>query len=148
MKLSVFTLGYEKRSLEEYIKILKEHNVKIVLDVREKAWSHKRDFCKTRFKDGLSKHKILYVHVPEAGNPKNIRIKSKSSEHCLELYGEYLSKTHNGLDIIKQAILDAKKEKKKVCLTCFERDPKMCHRSIIASRLKKRIKSLIVNHLQ
>jgi uncharacterized protein (DUF488 family) len=147
MNVTVFTLGYEKRSLPEFIRILEESNIRVVLDVREKAWSHKRDFCKTRFKDGLAKNKILYIHVPEAGNPKNIRIKSKSSEHCLELYEEYLSQTHNGLIIIKQAILDAKNEKKKVCLTCFERDPQMCHRSIIANRLKRRIKGSIVKHL-
>lgn len=146
MNVTVFTLGYEKRSLPEFIRILEESNIRVVLDVREKAWSHKRDFCKTRFKDGLAKNKILYIHVPEAGNPKNIRIKSKSSEHCLELYEEYLSQTHNGLTIIKQAILDAKNEKKKVCLICFERNPQMCHRSIITNRLKRRIKGLIVKH--
>jgi len=146
MNVTVFTLGYEKRSLLEFIRILEESNIRVVLDVREKAWSHKRDFCKTRFKDGLAKNKILYIHVPEAGNPKNIRIKSKSSEHCLELYEEYLSQTHNGLTIIKQAILDAKNEKKKVCLICFERNPQMCHRSIITNRLKRRIKGLIVKH--
>lgn len=147
MNLAVFTLGYEKRSLQEFIRILKEHNVRVVLDVREKAWSHKRDFCKSRFAEGLARQKIIYVHVPEAGNPKTIRIKSKSSEHCLELYREYLSQTHNGLDTIKQHILEAKKVKNKVCLTCFERDPKLCHRSIITNRLRRRIMGLIVKHL-
>ena len=46
------TIGYEKRSLDEYIDLLLANGVEVVLDVRETAWSHKPGFSKTAFSGG------------------------------------------------------------------------------------------------
>ena len=34
------TIGYEKRSLDEFIDLLLANGVEVVLDVRETPWSH------------------------------------------------------------------------------------------------------------
>ena len=135
MSYTIFTLGYEKRTLNEFVSILKDASVGLVLDVRETAWSHKRDFCKTRFSDGLRKKGIDYLHLPEAGNPKKIRKTCKTVEQCLDSYRLYLNRTGSGIDALEKLIALSKKEHINICLTCFERDHLLCHRSIITDAI-------------
>lgn len=147
MSVTIYTLGYEKRDLKEFVAILKEASVGLVLDVRETAWSHKRDFCKQRFSDGLRRKGIEYLHLPEAGNPKRIRKKCKTVEQCLESYKSYLNRTGNGIDALEKLIALSRKEKINICLTCFERDHLMCHRSIITDTLVRSSMKCKVVHL-
>ncbi|MGH7510306.1 MAG: hypothetical protein ACREMZ_12670 [Gemmatimonadales bacterium] len=40
MPTTLLTLGYEKRSIDEFVRLLKQATVDVLLDVRETAWSH------------------------------------------------------------------------------------------------------------
>lgn len=147
MPVTILTLGYEKKNIQGFTDQLKEAKVTLVLDVRERAWSHKRDFCKSRFEKYLSKHGISYVHIPEAGNPKAIRKKYVSNGTRLKKYEQYLVKTESGMKEISQIITDSNTKQGVICLTCFEGDHTACHRSVITDHLQKTIKSLQVRHL-
>ena len=52
---SLYTLGYEKRTLREFIAILTEAEIEILVDVRETAWSHKPGFSKGLFRSALKR---------------------------------------------------------------------------------------------
>ena len=141
-KYKLYTIGYEKRDIEEFIEILKANNIDLLLDIRERAWSYKKDFCKTRLGNKLKRKGIQYIHIREAGNPKEYRQKANTIHECLLLYKEYLKRTESGLSEIKSVV--ANNGFNNVCLMCFERDSELCHRSILVKKIKN-IKD--VNHL-
>lgn len=126
------TIGYEKRSLDEYVDLLLEHGVEVVLDVRETAWSHKPGFSKTAFAEGLQKAGIDYVHLRLAGNPKWLREAATSHAECLELYRGYVEGHPEVMEALNETLSQLGVSHRRIALTCFERHPKDCHRGILA----------------
>jgi uncharacterized protein (DUF488 family) len=145
--MRVITLGYEKRTITEYIGVLKSFNVKIVIDVRETAWSYKKDFCKKRFSSALSQANIIYYHMKELGNPKSIRKKEGDVKDILADYKNYLLSTNSGINDLLDLLNNKDNLTKNICLTCFERNFTCCHRSIIIDHIKPYIKKIKVTHL-
>lgn len=139
------TIGYEKRSLDDYIDLLIEEGVEAVIDVRETAWSHKPGFSKTRFAEGLVEAGIEYVHLREAGNPKWLREVASNHAECLELYRSYL-RHHPEILASLTATLDANGvSHRRIALTCFERHPGDCHRGILAEEWASRTGSEVLH---
>lgn len=97
--VQIYTLGYEKRSIEEFVELLLDAKIDVLVDVREKAWSHKPGFSKTAFTLALENVGIEYVHAPFAGNPKTIRARANSHEACLEQYRRYLERRPEIIDL-------------------------------------------------
>lgn len=69
---SIYTKGYEGRSIESFLRALDLNHIDVLVDVRLTPWSHKRDFVKSKLADALSSHSIEYVHMPEFGNPRSL----------------------------------------------------------------------------
>jgi uncharacterized protein (DUF488 family) len=127
------TIGYEKRSIDEYIDLLLESGVEVVVDVRETAWSHKPGFSKTAFSTALSAAGIDYVHLRVAGNPKWLREAAGSHAECLELYRSYVQHHPEVLDCLHETLKEHGVTHRRIALTCFERHPGDCHRGILAA---------------
>jgi uncharacterized protein (DUF488 family) len=132
------TIGYEKRSLEEYIDLLLEDGVEVVVDVRETAWSHKPGFSKTAFSAGLKAAGIGYLHLPAAGNPKWLREAAGSHAECLALYRSYVEHHPEVLDVLAASLREHGVSHRRIALTCFERHPEDCHRGILAELWARR----------
>lgn len=140
--MKLYTIGYEKKNIEEYLNILNDNDIQILIDVRERAWSYKRDFCKARFNSHLSENGILYLHHKDLGNPKIFRKNITDRKKTLNLYENYLKKTKKGLSELENVF---KNSKQKICLTCFEKEHLECHRSIIIKVFSKDKKLQVVN---
>lgn len=147
MGYKLFTIGYEKRSISDYVEQLVKAKVDILVDVRQTAWSYRPEYCKTKFSRKLKAAGIIYLHLPEAGNPKKYRSSTRSIDSCLSLYRNYLTRTKSGLSELKLLIGDEAGMKKRVCLTCYERNHLNCHRSVVVEFLRRRITPLSVVHL-
>jgi len=145
--LNLYTIGYEKRNIDEYIDLLLQNGVSILIDVRETAWSYKNDFCKTNFSSALSKKGITYLHLPQAGNPKKLRKSSTSIQMCLEKYRTYLMETNSGISDLQDILIAAGMAGDSVCLTCYERNHENCHRSIIVDFVSHNLSFNRINHL-
>jgi uncharacterized protein (DUF488 family) len=130
--MALCTIGYEKRSLEEYLHLLLEHGVEVVLDVRETAWSHKPGFSKTAFAQGLNGVGIEYFHLRIAGNPKWLREAAASHAECLQLYRSYVEGHPEVLEALDETLGQLGVSHRRIALTCFERHPEDCHRGILA----------------
>jgi uncharacterized protein (DUF488 family) len=66
--MKIYTLGHSTRSFEEFINILKNFQVELVLDVRKFPSSKKFPwFNKENLEKELTKNKIEYIHFPELG---------------------------------------------------------------------------------
>lgn len=143
----VLTLGYEGISIEEYVASLQAHSVGIVIDVRETAWSFKRGFSKRPLSAALKSAGIEYLHVKSAGNPSKNRRTARSTRECLQRYRRYLGKNPSCLDELIAQIARAHRRGSPACLTCYERLPADCHRSVLLDALRERGLDLSVTHI-
>lgn len=134
MATTLYTIGYQKRDLAEYIKLLRAAGINVLVDVRETPWSHKPGFSKSALAQALANVGIEYVHAKFAGNPKRLREGAPSHDVCLEWYARLLDQDGEIVSMFDQLITQLTAAGKRVCITCFERHPGDCHRSILAER--------------
>lgn len=142
----IYTLGYQGISLEQYKELLLQHQIGLVLDVREVAWSYKKGFSKGTLEKSLNESGISYLHVKSAGNPSPNR--KKPTKESMEGYRQLLKEDPRKLTELSDRVRDTLNIGGKVCLTCFEKDHNDCHRSIIAEALLTWSVDLQVIHLQ
>jgi uncharacterized protein (DUF488 family) len=132
---AVFTIGYEKRKIENFIKILKKNNIELIIDIRANGYSHKRDFISSVLEKNLAKAGIDYLSIKELGSPKELRngLKEKGYSWFFKEYKKYLKKEKNELNKLEKIVKNTRS-----CLMCFELHAKDCHRSIVAEKLKEK----------
>jgi uncharacterized protein (DUF488 family) len=145
---TVFTLGYEGLSLDAYVRTLVEHGAGIVLDVREVPWSRKPGFSKAALEAALASAGIRYAHLRSCGNPSEIRKSGSDTSEILGRYRDYLDAHPKIVDDLLILVEDANAGGRPACLTCFERLPEACHRSVLANALSARRPDLEVVHLE
>jgi uncharacterized protein (DUF488 family) len=119
--MKIYTLGHSTRSFEEFIDILKNFQVELVLDVRKFPSSKKFPwFNKENLEKELTKNKIEYIHFPELGGYRK------------EGY-ENFAKSEEFEKAIKK-LLEVIDEKNSLIL-CAEALWWRCHRRYIANHL-------------
>ena len=132
----IYTIGYEGRTISNLVDTLQKHNIKLLVDVRELPLSRKNGFSKTALKNHLNKAGIEYISIKELGTPKELRHDYRDKvidwKRFRELYIKYLN-SHK--DAIKK--LEELARLKPTAIMCYEKDWKVCHRSIIAEYLEK-----------
>ena len=131
----IFTIGYEKKTINSFLDILLRNKINVLADVRHNAFSMRPDFRKTRLSGHLSGAGVEYMHFPGLGIPGEIRKKLTSESHA-KLFSYY--STHilpeNPEDFEKLVSLG---RKKRMALMCFEKDVECCHRGVLAQEIKK-----------
>ena len=135
---SIFTIGYEKRSIEDLIWLLQARHVERVVDVRLTPASRRPDFAKNRLSSALESAGIAYEHRPALGNPLAIRdvYLSGDAEGGHRRFREHLSNDAGvALDNLAESI-----GSQTVALLCLERDAHRCHRSVVASMTAERLR--------
>lgn len=134
---AIYTIGYEGKSLEEYINQLIMEDVKILLDVRKNPNSRKYGFSKKTLQRAIEEVGIEYRHVPELGIAGEKRVNLSTIEDYNRLFDLYekevLSNSQNVLEEIYQLVL----KKDRIGLTCFEKSSAYCHRSRVAQSIVK-----------
>lgn len=133
----LFSLGYQLRSIDDFVDVLVDAEVAVVVDVRETPWSRKPGFSKTALTEALSERGIVYEHARFAGNPKALRRAAETHEDCLVQYARYLDGRPDVVNELATLVGDHLEEGRAVCLVCYERHPHDCHRSILLERLRE-----------
>lgn len=132
---SLFTIGYEGVTLETYLKKLIIEDVRLLCDVRKNAYSQKYGFSKAQLEKACQEIGIAYVHVPSLGIDSDKRQALNTQADYDRLFDEYekttLASNRKALDYVRSLI----GEYGRIALTCFEKDPKQCHRSRVAKAL-------------
>jgi len=131
------TIGYESSELSDFISTLSEAGVDILIDVRDRAQSRKKGFSKTALSEALNNAGIEYLHLRELGDPKEGREAARSGQWAkfYKIYGKVLESevAKDAMDLILQL-----SDEKSVCLLCYERDHKTCHRKCITDEIEVR----------
>lgn len=131
----LFTIGYEGAFLESYINKLIQKDVHLLCDVRSNPLSRKYGFSKGSLSVILPKIGIKYEHIPELGIPSSERKDVKESKDYMNLFDVYKDSLQNKGKYVKQ-LFELINKHKRVALTCFEKEPTLCHRYYLSHFLK------------
>jgi uncharacterized protein (DUF488 family) len=144
----VTTIGVYGATLDRFLDALREHGVRLVVDVRQRrgvrgseyAWANAQ-----RLESALAEAGIAYDHRKELAPTTELRQLQYAEDARTgagkrtrdELAAEYVARYTRA--ILDAADLGALVEELPAdgasALLCVERDPEACHRSLIADRL-------------
>ncbi len=119
---TIYTLGYEGKTLEEFIKLLLDKGINHLVDVRSIPRSRREDFNDDKLKDTLFGKSIMYVHIPALGGMlEDDYPMAMDRESWRDAYHELKELAAKG----------------PTAMMCLEKDPTRCHRRHIAERLEE-----------
>ncbi len=117
----IFTIGYGDKDFPEFLNLLKEVNIELVIDVRSFPQSKWSEYEKESLRKNLPKAGVDYLHLEDLGGYRD------------EGYREYM-KTEEFRKAFNR--LKELSEKQKIAIMCLESYPSGCHRRFIAQKLK------------
>lgn len=143
---TLYTIGYEGADIAAFISTLAEAGVRTVADIRDVPVSRKKGFSKNKLAEALDEAGISYVHLKQLGDPKEGRdaMKRGDRKRFLTVFHEHIGRKEAQLALGELAERVATSE---TVLLCYERDPRHCHRTIVASMLQDRGQVEDVTHL-
>lgn len=132
---TLFTIGYEGKSVEQYVNHLIMEDIKVICDIRKNPISMKYGFSKNQLKNIVENIGIEYQHYPELGINSDKRQSLNTLEDYIALFNDFelntLPQKSNQINIVYDKFMVSKR----IALTCFEADYNKCHRSKVANAL-------------
>jgi len=134
----LFTIGYEQTPQRAVLDELESAGVKLLVDVRAVTSSRRPGFSKNQLAASLDERGIAYVHLKALGTPKEGRQAARSGNYpeLEKIYSAHLKKPEARQEMDELAALVMKAGP--VCLLCYERDHRHCHRQMIAEIIEGR----------
>lgn len=141
----ISTIGYEGARPDDFVGTLLLVDVRMVIDIRDRAQSRRPGFSKSALRESLEEAGIAYLHLKELGDPKEGREAARSGDfdRFRRIYASVLETTEATEALDQIATLS---EQMSVCLLCYERDHHECHRKIVADHLES-VVGFKVRHL-
>ena len=140
-KPCILSLGYEKRSLEQFVSILTDSHVQLLVDVRRDAVSRRHGYSKKSLQEILSSIGIGYLHIPELGISRWSRRELSSKADYQALFLEYRESLSDKAEYLETLVRLASESG--IALLCYERDPEFCHRRVLTKFLEGKGYSIV-----
>jgi uncharacterized protein (DUF488 family) len=142
----LFTIGYEKATSSALIDELARNKVGVVVDTRAVAASRRAGFSKRQLAATLDEYGIGYVHLRGLGTPKEGRLASRAGkvDELFRIYERHLKTPQARAEF--DELLGLARSGRRLCLLCYERDPRHCHRRRIAELVSEKL-GVDVEHL-
>ena len=138
--MRMWTIGHSTRTIDEFISLLKENEIKLLVDVR--AWPGSKrypQFNKDTLAESLNAHGIRYEHFPELGGKRKSKPDSRNTawrNASFRGYADYMETEQFQKGI--ERLLDVAAEAGPTAIMCAEAVWWRCHRSLVADYLKAR----------
>lgn len=135
---TLFTIGYEQTPARAVFDELQRAGVKLLVDVRAVVSSRRPGFSKSQLTAEFEERGISYLHLRGLGTPKEGRMAARKGDAktLSKIYAAHLKTTQAREDMDELAALV--KTSGPVCLLCYERDHRDCHRTFVAEIIKDR----------
>jgi uncharacterized protein (DUF488 family) len=134
--LEIFTIGHSTHAWEEFLAILRAHEIERLVDVRKVPRSgHNPQFNRETLATSLRSARISYVHMPKLGGLRHARKDSPNMgwrNASFRGFADYMQ-TPDFAAALERLIALA--ELKRTAIMCAEAVPWRCHRSLIADAL-------------
>lgn len=126
----LFTVGHSNRSIDEFVRLLKQHHVGAVADVRSQPASGRYPYFNAQpLKNRLA---MEGLHCVFLGEELGARRKEQECYKAGQAKYSLIARTaafQAGLDRVRRGL-----HQYPLVLMCAERDPLTCHRSILVCR--------------
>jgi uncharacterized protein (DUF488 family) len=138
--MRIWTIGHSTRTIDGFISLLKENEIKLLVDVR--VWPGSKrypQFSKHALAESLTAHGIRYEHFPELGGKRKSKSDSRNTawrNASFRGYADYMETEQFQKGI--ERLLDVAAEAGPTAIMCAEAVWWRCHRSLIADYLKAR----------
>lgn len=144
--MKLFTIGFTKKSAEDFFSRLQRAGVRRVVDIRLNNTSQLAGFAKADDLQYFLKAiaGIDYVHVPELCPTQEILDAFKKGKGPWDDYERdfnRLIEKRRISETVPRALLDG------ACLLCSEDPPERCHRRLVAEHLRERWRDVEIVHL-
>ena len=138
------TIGYEGDSIEAYLNKLIENDIRLLVDVRKNPISRKYGFSKRTLSSLLGKMGIDYFHIPELGIQSSDRQELNTQSDYDKLFEKYEKTVLRDQQESLEKLFDLFTENRRIAITCYEKDPRQCHRSRVANAIESLAKNEVV----
>jgi uncharacterized protein (DUF488 family) len=143
---TIFTIGHSTRTLDEFVELLEDYGVNMVVDVRSVPRSrYNRQFNKETLPESLKLVNVKYVHMPNIGGfrrPKSDSINTAWKNKSFRGYADYMQTKEFTEQLLN---LIALTRENTVAIMCAEAVPRRCHRSLISDALL--VRQVNVEHI-
>lgn len=141
--MKLYTIGYSKKSAEEFFDLLHDNNVKRVVDIRRHNTNQLAGFTK---QDDLAWFlkviaNIEYQHVLELAPSEDLMHAYRKEHLPFDEFADQLRTQFDERDMPTKATFDH------AALLCSEADPSTCHRLIAAQYLAEKWSGVDIIHL-
>lgn len=145
--ITLYTIGFTKKSAEQFFELLKKNHVKKLVDIRISNGSQLAGFAKGNDLRYFVKQicGMTYEHIADFAPTKDLLDKWRKGEVDWEQYTDvYLDLLNNRNIIEKYGIMAFDN----ACFLCSEETPEQCHRRLLVEFLKKHsTEEVIIKHL-
>jgi uncharacterized protein (DUF488 family) len=133
----LLTIGYEGAVLADVLTALARARVDLLIDVRAVPRSRKPGFSGKMLAASAEATGIGYRHLQRLGTPKPGRDAARAGNAAGMAA---IFNAHMAGDEPQAALAEAVglAQQRRCCLLCFERDPHICHRTIVAAMIAER----------
>jgi uncharacterized protein (DUF488 family) len=132
--LRIFTIGYERTTVPEFLAALKQAGVKRVIDVRALPLSRRPGFSKSALSAALGEAGIEYLHLKALGTPADGRAAARAGRHA-DLERIYAGQLELPEAMAQGALMLELAREKPSALLCMEREPAHCHRTLLLNAI-------------
>lgn len=145
--INLFTIGFTKKTAEEFFTLLSKAGVKRIIDTRLNNVSQLAGFAKRKDLAYFLKEigDIDYIHLLDLAPTKDILDNYKKKKGDWETYEKSF------LDLMKKRQIEKKISPEILdnsCLLCSEAKPHNCHRRLVAEYLKNKLGNINISHLK
>jgi uncharacterized protein (DUF488 family) len=141
----LYTIGFTKKSAQQFFALLKDNGVTLVADIRLNNRSQLAGFAKAGdLPYFLSLHGIKYVHWVDLAPSAELRALHGAGDH--EGY-ETAYRALIGRRAAIKGLPEGIFSKERVCLLCAEAKPDRCHRRITSELIQAANPGLEIRHL-
>jgi uncharacterized protein (DUF488 family) len=146
--MKIYTIGFASKNAEAFFSLLKQHEIKRVIDIRLNPSGQLSGFAK---KDDLPfflsnlANDCQYISLPELAPTKEILKDYRTDSD----WSRYVSRFETLMDErrIPEILNKTEFERFNSCLLCSEHSPEQCHRRLVAERLAKYWSEVEIIHL-
>lgn len=127
----IFTVGHSTHDIETFIKLIEDHKINCIVDVRSTPYSqYAPQFNEREIKLALSKRGIIYIYMGK-------ELGARRDDNTLYIKGKLSFEKTKESDLFKKGITRLNNGLEKgytIALMCAEKKPIDCHRCIMIGK--------------
>lgn len=136
--VTIFTVGYERRTGEDMIAALRDAGVEYLADIRDKPVSRKPDFRAAALQAFCEDARIEYGGWSKLGSTEHQRERLHETGDLARFHKAFRGHAIKELDADIERLARVAK-RKIVALMCYERAHDECHRSVVADLVAEKL---------